>query len=234
MPIKMDFDYSVQFGDRKTFGLVIERDKSILVKVPKNAKKEKIDEFVNENKYWIYKKLKSKQKYKDIPEKEFVSGSSILYLGRNYNLDIGSYNHEGIKFDGKFLLSEKERENANKLFKKWFIQKSEEKIYPLIEFHAKNLGVEFNNVGIKDFKYRWASCTPNNNLYFNWRLIKAPLSVINYVIIHELAHLLETNHTKRFWNIVKAQMPKYEEARNWLKDNGQVLEIEFESNQTRV
>lgn len=224
----MEVDFEVQYTNRKTFSLVIDRDKSIFVKAPIGASNEKISNFVNKKKKWIYQKINNKQKYKNIPEKEFVSGSSILYVGRNYNLDIDDYKHKGIKFNGKFLLSRKAKNNANLLFKEWFIDKCKEKIVPLVEFHANNLGVNYNQVHIKDLKYRWGSCTSKNNLSFNWRLIKAPLSVINYVIIHELTHLIEANHTKKFWNIIKTQMPKYENSRNWLKDNGQILEIDFD------
>lgn len=228
MLIKMEVDFEVQYTNRKTFGLVIDRDKSIFVKAPNGASNEKISNFVNKKKEWIYQKLNNKQKYKDIPEKEFVSGSSILYLGRNYNLDIDAYDHDGIKFNGKFLLSHKAKDDVNQLFRDWFINKCEEKVIPIIDNHAQNLGVNYNQVFIRDLKYRWGSCTPKNNLSFNWRLIKAPLSVINYIIIHELTHLIEANHTKKFWNIVKTQMPKYEDARNWLKNNGQILEIDFD------
>ena len=70
------------------------------------------------------------------------------------------------------------------------------------------------------------SCTVNDNVTFNWRLIKAPMFVIDYVIVHELAHLIETNHSPRFWNIVRASSPTMEKAKAWLKDNGQVLEEE--------
>jgi predicted metal-dependent hydrolase len=77
---------------------------------------------------------------------------------------------------------------------------------------------------ITDSKFRWGSCTVKNNLSFNWCLIKAPMSVIDYVLIHELAHLIEANHTPRFWNIVKAQHPATGRAKDWLKDHGELLE----------
>ncbi len=79
---------------------------------------------------------------------------------------------------------------------------------------------------IVDNRYRWGSCTVKDNVNFNWRLIKAPMFVIDYVIVHELAHLIEANHTPRFWNIVRAQSPKMEKAKQWLMENGQILEEE--------
>ncbi len=81
-----------------------------------------------------------------------------------------------------------------------------------------------NDAKIVDSRFRWGSCTPKDNVTFNWRLIKAPVLVIDYVIAHELAHLIEANHTARFWNIVKAQLPGMEKAKVWLKKYGQFLE----------
>jgi predicted metal-dependent hydrolase len=82
-------------------------------------------------------------------------------------------------------------------------------------------------LGKMDNRYRWGSCTVNSNVNFNWRLIKAPIFVIDYVVLHELAHLLETNHTARFWSIVRANTANMEKAKAWLKEHGQVLEDEL-------
>ena len=86
---------------------------------------------------------------------------------------------------------------------------------------------DFKRVLISDLKVRWGSCTPNSNLNFNWRIIKAPSVVIDYLIVHELAHLIESNHTPRFWNIVSVQVPRAEWAKQWLLENGDLLEIDF-------
>lgn len=100
-------------------------------------------------------------------------------------------------------------------------------ILPRVRSHAKALGVEYNQAKIVDARYRWGSCTVKNNVNFNWRLIKAPSWMIDYVIAHELAHLIEANHTPRFWNIVRTQAPKAEKAKLWLSENGHLLEQEI-------
>ena len=89
---------------------------------------------------------------------------------------------------------------------------------------ATDLGVIFSDAKIVDNRYRWGSCTTKDNVNFNWRLIKAPMFVIDYVIVHELAHLLESNHTSRFWNIVRAQSANMEKAKQLLLEHGQILE----------
>ena len=102
--------------------------------------------------------------------------------------------------------------------------KAWDKILPRVDRHAHELGVEFATAKIVDNRYRWGSCTVKDNVNLNWRLIKAPMFVIDYVIVHELAHLIEANHTPRFWNIVRTQTPTMNKAKAWLKENGQILE----------
>ena len=89
------------------------------------------------------------------------------------------------------------------------------------------MGVAYNDVLISDMRYRWGSCTPKPNLNFNWRFVKAPMHVIDYVVVHELAHLLERNPSPQFWQHVKTQIPNYEATKAWLRDHGQCLEDEF-------
>ena len=89
------------------------------------------------------------------------------------------------------------------------------------------MGAAYNAIMISDMQYRWGSCTPANTLNFNWRLIKAPMHVVDYVVVHELAHILEHNHSPRFWQLVKTQIPYFETSKNWLKTHGECLEDEF-------
>ena len=223
----MQIKYDLIYSDRKTIGISVERDKNIVVRAPEKVTEEEIEEFIKRKKYWIYTKLKHPQKYQKISKKEFISGASILYLGKHYKLDVVKSQLDGIKFANKFIISKENQKKAPDLFKKWYIEKAEEKIIPKVEHYAKNLGVKYNTIKIKEFKYRWGSCTSKNNLNFNWRLIKAPLSVIEYVIVHELGHLIEPNHSTVFWNIIKTQVPKFSEAKEWLKNNGNFLEVDF-------
>ena len=223
----MKLDYTIKYSDRRTIGLSVERDKNIVVRAPIGARSDQIDDFVNRKKFWLYTKLKHPQKYAKTAKTEFVSGASISYLGRNYKLDVVKEEFPGIKFSGKFILPESKREEAAEILRTWYIQKAKEKIAPRVKRFADNLGVNYANVKISNMKYRWGSCTTKNNLNFNWRLIKAPLPVIDYIIVHELAHLIEPNHTPRFWNIIKVQIPKYRQAKEWLKENGSILEIDF-------
>ncbi|MBL7823687.1 MAG: M48 family metallopeptidase [Saprospiraceae bacterium] len=224
----MQIEYSIQYSNRKTLSIIVERDRSVIVRAPLNTSKEVIEKEISKRKFLLFKKINHPQKY-ETPKsrKEFVSGESLLYLGKNHKLEVVQESIDGIQFDSKFYISQANQTNADQLFKSWYFKQAEEKIIPKAKFHAKNLGVNFKAIKILDLKYRWGSCTPKDNINFNWRLIKAPIYVIDYIIVHELTHLLESNHTPEFWNIVSVQLPHYTKAKDWLKDNGHLLEIEF-------
>jgi len=221
----MNLEYSIIYSERKTLTITVERDRSVIVRAPNGTTPERIEKEIQKKKLWLYEKVKHSQKY-DLPikEKEFISGATILYLGKQYKLEVVSEPFDGILFDNKFLISKSSTNKSSGLFKEWYIEKAKQKIVPQAEDYAKHLGANFNRILISDLKYRWGSCTPKNNLNFNWRLIKAPMRVIEYVIVHELAHLLEPNHTDRFWGIIKNQLPDYLKSKEWLKEHGSLLE----------
>lgn len=224
----MTFEYQIKYSNRKTLNISVERDRSIIVRAPHYLTAEKIDKVVQSKRQWIKEKLNHTQKYPLISEsKEFVSGETLMYLGKNYQLLVVDEEVDGIEFDQRFKISKANQPKANELFKKWYLSQALKKIEPLATKYAKSLGVEYNQFKTSEMKYRWGSCTPANNIIFNWRIIKAPMYVLEYLVAHELVHLIEDNHTPRFWNILSIQVPNYEKAKNWLKKNGQLLEVDF-------
>ncbi len=224
----MIFEYKVIYSNRKTLNISVERDRTIIVRSPHYLDKDKIDKIVQSKSQWIKEKLNHVQKYPIIPEnKEFVSGESLMYLGRNYQLLVVDDDIEGVVFDQRFKISKSNQPMANKLFKEWYLLQAQSKIEPLAVFFAENLGVKYNQLKMSEMKYRWGSCTPSNNIIFNWRIIKAPMYVLEYLVAHELVHLIENNHTPEFWSILSIQVPHYEKAKNWLKKNGHHLEVDF-------
>ena len=221
-------EYQVIYSNRKTIQLAVERNREVVVRVPYDTSREKIEEIIKKKRLWLYEKRNHKQKYPQVvPKKEFVNGETLLYLGRHYSLSIVYKDIEGVEFDHRFYISRANQHQAVELFKRWHMTKALEKITPKAEYLARNLGVKYNTILISDLKYRWGSCTAKNNLNFNWKIIKAPAFVIDYIIVHELAHLTESNHGDKFWNIIAVQVPKYIRAKEWLKQNGQILEEDF-------
>ncbi|MBU4454641.1 MAG: M48 family metallopeptidase [Euryarchaeota archaeon] len=224
----MELTYKIQRSTkRRKLSITVERDRSVIVHAPQGLSEEKIRQVVEAKRQWIYEKIGHPQKYHDLPHppgKELVSGESALYLGRQYRIEMVKTGLSEIQFAQRFFIPATQGKERKEVLREWYISKAKEKIIPRVKHHAHELGVIFNKVKIVDNRYRWGSCTMNNNINFNWRLIKAPMFVIDYIIVHELAHLIETNHTHKFRNIVRAQSPTMEKAKAWLKENGQLLE----------
>jgi predicted metal-dependent hydrolase len=224
----MQIEYSIQYSNRKTLSIIVERDRSVVVRAPLNTSKDVIEREITKRKFLLFQKINHLQKYETPKQrKEFVTGESLLYLGKLHKMEVIQEAIDGIQFDTKLYISKENQNEAEQLFKKWYFKQAEEKIIPKVKLYAKYLGVKYNTIKILDLKYRWGSCTPNDNINFNWRLIKAPIFVIDYIIVHELTHLMESNHTPKFWNIISIQLPHYNKAKDWLKENGNLLETEF-------
>jgi predicted metal-dependent hydrolase len=224
----MELAYTIKrSAKRLKLTITVERDRSVIVHVPEGTPDEKIRQVVASKRQWIYEKIGHPQKYQDLPHapgKELVSGESAFYLGRQYRIEVVKSGLANIQFAQGFLISAEQADKRAEALRDWYIGKAKEKIVPRVRRHARELGVNVAKVKIVDSRYRWGSCTPNDNVNLNWRLIKAPLFVIDYVILHELAHLIEANHTSRFWNVIRAQTPNMDKAKAWLKEYGQLLE----------
>lgn len=224
----MSFSYQVIYSKRKTLGIFVERDKSIVIRVPEGTKQNTIDEIIDRKKEWIYDKIGHQQKYQHNQEsKEFVSGEYLMYLGENYQLKVTPKKFEGVIFDNDFIISAINKAKAKDIFKKWFKTSGSKIITDKVDYYAKHLGVNYKFIKLSEMKYRWGSCTVAGGLTFNWRIIKAPIFVIDYIVVHELTHLIHLNHSDDFWNTVAIQQPNFEKAKNWLKENGRILEADF-------
>lgn len=227
----MELVYKIKrSAKRKQLTITVERDRSVIVHAPLSTSEEKIREIVESRRQWIYEKTKHSQKYRGLPHppgKELVNGESALYLGRQYQIEMVQGSSAEIRFAQRFLVPDRLSGERKNVMRSWYIDRAKEKILPRVKKAARDLGVDYAKAKIVDNRYRWGSCTTKDNLNFNWRLIKAPMYVVDYVIVHELAHLLEPNHTPRFWNIVRSQSPKMEKAKQWLLENGQILEQEI-------
>lgn len=227
----MELKYSVRRSPkRKTLTITIERDRGVIVNAPSDASEGTIARILESRRQWIFEKLHHAQKYQELPHppgKELVSGESALYLGRTYRIEVVAGGDEEIQFSQGFLIPSSHAQRRKGAMRDWYVARANEKILPRVDRHARALGVEFKRARIVNGRFRWGSCTVRDNVTLNWRLIKAPTFVIDYVIVHELAHLIEGSHSPSFWNIVRTHVPKMETARAWLRDNGHLLEEEI-------
>jgi len=211
---------------RKTIALHMTDDATLIVKAPFNANDETIMGVVLKHKKWIeQKKREIETRDPKFSPKEFVNGEGFLYLGRYYRLKIVDDQEVPLKFENEFYLSRNALPQAKEVFIGWYKKTAYEKISERVKWYAQKRGFKYNMVNITNAQKRWGSSSSNKNLNFPWRLIMAPLLVIDYVVIHELVHLEEKNHTRAFWNKVKMLMPGYKKYKDWLKKNGYLLKL---------
>jgi len=156
-------------------------------------------------------------------------GSRVCVEGRALELVLERGERVSLKIDGgRCLLRLKEtadEEAVRQALKQALSRLALKRIREKLEFYAPRLGVAFGRVAIRDQKSRWGSCSAKHNLNFNWKLIMAPEQALEYVVIHELCHLIEFNHSARFWRLVESQMPEYESWKKWLKEHGSELGV---------
>lgn len=227
----MDINYTVvRSARRKKLTITVERDKSVVVHAPATTTDANIAQAVQSKRQWLFDKVNHAQKYQDLPHapgKEVVNGESALYLGQEYQVALTDTESGGIEFSGRFLIPALDQGKRTEVLKAWYVERAKQEISPRVVLQSHELGVTVTQVNIVESRFSWGSCTTKDHVNFNWRLIKAPMFVIDYVIVHELAHLLEANHTPRFWNIVRTKAPLAEKAKAWLKLHGQLLEEEI-------
>jgi len=211
---------------RRTIALQITDDATLIVKAPFNVNNETIMGVVHKHKRWIEeKKREIEARDPKFSPKEFVNGEGFLYLGRYHRLKIVDDQEVPLKFENEFYLSRNSLPQAKEVFIEWYKKMAYEKISERVRWYAQQRGFKYSKVNITNAQKRWGSSSSNGNLNFAWRLIMAPLPVIDYVVIHELVHLEEKNHSKSFWNKVKMLMPDYEKYEDWLKKKSYLLRL---------
>ncbi len=211
---------------RKTISLHIKEDGRIVIYAPYSTPKWEIERFINEKESWISEKLSEKERSTKEAEKAFIPGENFLYLGELFPLEIQDNNSKEhpLKLSfGKFILDKDHIEEAKDLFIKWYKREAKEKIIGRIDYYSNRLQLFPKGVKITSAKYRWGSCSRDDRLSFSWRIIMASLNTIDYILIHELVHIKEKNHSKRFWSYLESILPDYKKHRLWLKENGYSL-----------
>ncbi len=212
---------------RRTLELQITPMATVIVRAPKHTPVEIIHKFIDRKSKWIINKQSFIQaNLSKRTEHCYESGEKFSYLGQKYGLTIVPEQKQKIMFNGyEFLLSAKNKHHGKKIFEKWYRAEAYRTIKERVAYFANITGLYPGGIKITGAKKRFGSCSPHNDLCFTWRLILAPLSVIDYVVVHELAHLAERNHSKRFWDKVRMYLPNYKEERNWLKSNSMMLSL---------
>lgn len=229
-----EINYKTIRSRRKTITLIVDPEEGVIVRVPERLTDSQIREIVREKFNWIIRKQEELKKIKSVNVKEFINGEKLPFLGQLYKLEvIETVGTRGVSValkDGKFqikvpsnLKCENRREEIKRRLVEWYKKEARTKYKERVEHYRKKLGVSYNKISIRDQKTRWGSCSNKGNLNFNWRLIMAPPPILDYIVVHELAHFVHANHGDDFWKLVESVIPDYREKREWLRVNGYKL-----------
>jgi hypothetical protein len=211
---------------RKTVGLIVESDATLTVRAPRAMSRPEIERLVQRKHKWITRMQKiARERAQVVQGKRFTDGELHLFLGKRYPLVL----EEGrpyLRFDGaRFILAPSQAGRARDLFVQWYRKQSRDYFTRLASEHASRMGLRFKQVRVSGAKQRWASCGSTGNLNFSWRLVLAPEPIVDYVVVHELCHLVQPNHSAAFWNLVRSEIPDFRERRKWLKEKGPYLAL---------
>lgn len=209
-----EINYELSFQDRKTLGIRVYPDCKVKVIAPFDTPDEKLYSKIREKAPWIIKQQLDFLSYRPLtPPRKYVNGETHLYLGRQYKLRIEKATRNEVKlFRGRLLVLKKENTLAKKILTDWYRKKSEihfsetlQNVLPLF----RRYDIQEPELQIRHMLTRWGSCTTKGKVILNPELIKAPKGSIEYVIIHELCHLIHHNHTKAFYELQEGIMPDW-------------------------
>lgn len=222
---------------RKTIGVQIHFEHGLVVRVPSKLKIQFIEKFLKRKQKWIINKMDVVQR--NTPDKvirDFSQGEKLLFLGSEYEITHIPISGKRIKVNivkNVFEICHPEDFNfqlngikIKNMIKKWYKQEAEKVINERISFYKNKLSVKPLGIKIRSYKSRWGACRENGQITFNWKLVQAPIPIIDYVVVHELSHLVHLNHSKEYWDLVQKHSPDYIAHKNWLKNN--ILYLRFD------
>ena len=220
--------FTIRWSSRrkKTVSLSVDPSGEVQLVAPQHFSVARLSQIVRENAPWIIRKTK----HVGIPDpppspREFVSGETVLYLGRNYRLKVDSDQGGDTRLCGGWLhvcvpeVAQKQ-EYVRTALVAWLRQRAEERLPERVALWRVKVGVDLPKVVIADQQKRWGSCDGSGTIRLNWRVIQAPLRLIDYVVVHELVHLRHADHDAAFWRALGVVMPDYERRREDLRRRG--------------
>jgi predicted metal-dependent hydrolase len=222
--------YTVVYRKRKTMAIRVEPPGQITVVAPAGTKRNFIEEKVQAKAAWIIEKLDHFQSVQaNHPQKHYINGESFYFLGESYclqmNLNPSLKKASVAIYPGVLQISSPsgDEQIIKNALEQWYRQKAREEINARVQYFQAYIHQKPNRIVIKEQKRRWGSCSSQGNLNFNWRIIMAPRPVVDYLVVHEMSHLIHLNHSKQFWDLVKSILPDYKASKEWLRNNGLLL-----------
>jgi predicted metal-dependent hydrolase len=235
---KKQINFEIRRGKRqKTVTIQLNPSGIVSVLAPELVSEERIRTIVQKKAKWIIDRQDSiGNKRVFNTAKEFVSGETFVYLGKRYRLKVvktGSNQNGKCELAGGRLrveigqndAREKQKETVRKSIVSWYLAQADNKFRERVDYYSPLIGNRPRVVEIKEQKKRWGSCSCNGIVRFNWKIVMTPISVVDYVIVHELCHLIFPHHSPQFWEKVASIIPAYGKRRVWLKHFSSQLDI---------
>jgi len=215
---------------KKTMTLQITREGRVVIRTPLRTSDIEINRFFQSRRAWIARKLSGREMREELAVKprDYNAGEEFFYLGDAYPLEISEASGARqalILSHGKFVLAREKLPQAKEVFVKWYRERAREVIEERVRFWSNRFGLTPSGITITGSWQRYGSCSPINRLSFSWRLLMAAYPVIDYIIIHELAHIREKNHSIKFWTYLESLMPGYKTQKLWLRENSHLLRL---------
>ena len=209
---------------RKTIGLQITSDACLIVRAPHFVSEDLIHQLIRQRCGWITTKQDYfRQRQSKTLVRQFQPGEEFLYLGQSYPLVVTEELPKAVVLGDSLMISPVVLGNARDHLECWYKTQALGYITPKVEYYAKITGLRYTSIRINNAITRWGSCGYKDTLNFTWRLMMAPARVVDYVIVHELMHLKQKNHSRRFWAEVIKMVPDYKQDERWLKTNGHLM-----------
>jgi len=209
---------------RRTIALVITPDARLIVRAPLRAPAAMIDEMIREKSGWIRKKIGEIRKRPQAVVHTYEEGEIFFFLGRAYPLHLVDDAGTAVQRTDRLCVSRTRCPDVRSGIRRWYMAEAHKEIHSRCMWFSMMTGYSPSSVRITDARQRWGSCTSRGGLNFSWRLIQAPLEIVDYVIVHELVHLRQPDHSRKFWAKVEALMPDFKRRREWLRQNERLLQ----------
>jgi predicted metal-dependent hydrolase len=210
---------------RRTIALEVTPAATVIVRAPLRTPAEYIAEILQQKSSWILRKMDEIKRRPHPPCHEYTEGELFLFLGRSYPLHIVKDGSMTIERSDRLYVSITLLPDIRNQLKHWYREEARKEIRARCMWFSLKTGHVPETIRITDARQRWGSCTHKGGLSFSWRLIQAPPEIVDYVVVHELVHISQPDHSKKFWAKVRKIMPDYEQRRNWLKDHEWLLKI---------
>lgn len=207
---------------RQSLQLTVDRGGELIVSAPSGVDDSVLAAFVREKKFWLYTKLAEKEAMaRPASGKEFVSGEGFAYLGKSYRLLLVDEQDVPLKLvGGRFCLRRDEVDSGREHFVRWYRERGRVWLARRVREWAPHVGATPASLDVRDIGYRWGSCTPAGDLALHWATLQLPRRVADYVVLHEMVHLVHPNHGPEFWTLVERCLPEYERHHAWLAKHG--------------